>query len=97
MSEIAEALLLANKLLDEPNADPDSDLMILSRHLIRKTDQLRSTISLLKVAKCPACDGSGAYYQGSNEEPEVVQCQWCDERSTFLAATPSLLGEKETN
>lgn len=32
---------------------------------------------LLEVAKCPCCDGSGAYY---DDYGNVNQCQFCDER-----------------
>lgn len=38
MSEIEEALVLANRILDRPNADPDDDLAVLSRQLIRVTE-----------------------------------------------------------
>lgn len=38
--------------------------------------------SLLEVAACPCCDGSGAYYDGYGE---VCQCQWCDERTKVIA------------
>ncbi len=31
---------------------------------------------LVAMAKCPDCDGSGAYYDGMGE---VCQCRWCDE------------------
>lgn len=33
--------------------------------------------SLLNEAKCPCCDGGGAYYDGHGS---VAQCQWCYER-----------------
>lgn len=35
-NELDDALRLANRLLDEPNADPDDDLRVLSRHLTRQ-------------------------------------------------------------
>lgn len=54
-------------------------------------------LALLLVAKCPACDGSGAYYAGTKEDPDVVQCQWCDERQTLIEmnkqGSPELLEE----
>ncbi len=34
--ELDDALNLANRLLEEPNADPDDDLRVLSRHLTRQ-------------------------------------------------------------
>lgn len=33
--ELTNALVLADKLLDAPNADPDDDLRVLSRQLLR--------------------------------------------------------------
>jgi hypothetical protein len=38
MSERTEADQLAEKLLDEPNADPDDDLRMLSRQLLRRRE-----------------------------------------------------------
>ena len=37
------SIILANKLLDEPNCDPDDDLRILSRQLIRANEKILST------------------------------------------------------
>ena len=41
-------------------------------------------MALLNIAKCPQCDGSGAYYQSCPEDEigdsaVLCQCQWCDE------------------
>jgi hypothetical protein len=35
MDERAQAIALAHRLLDEPNCDPDDDLRILARQLLR--------------------------------------------------------------
>lgn len=35
-NELDDALRLADRLLDEPNADPDDDLRVLARHLRRQ-------------------------------------------------------------
>lgn len=40
MSEKDEAIILANKVLDRPNADPDDDLAILARQLLRALERL---------------------------------------------------------
>lgn len=40
MSELCDALYLANRLLDEPNADPDDDLRLLSRQLLRRQEEV---------------------------------------------------------
>lgn len=39
MSERDDAIALANRLLDEPHADPDDDLRVLARQLIRATER----------------------------------------------------------
>lgn len=36
--ELTEALALANRILDRPSGDPDDDLAMLSRQLIRQTE-----------------------------------------------------------
>jgi len=44
---------------------------------------------LLTLATCPACDGSGVYYDNYGE---LEQCQWCYEREQ--AIQPNTEGEK---
>ena len=39
--ELQQAIALANKLLDEPGCDPDDDLRVLSRQLLRKVEVLQ--------------------------------------------------------
>ena len=38
--ERAQAIALANRLLDQPYSDPDDDLRMLSRQLLRLTEEL---------------------------------------------------------
>jgi hypothetical protein len=40
-SELGSALILANRVLDQHWRDPDDDLSILARQLIRTSEQLR--------------------------------------------------------
>ncbi len=40
------------------------------------TAEIERLRGLLKVAKCPCCDGSGGYYDNHGN---ACQCQWCDE------------------
>jgi hypothetical protein len=43
---------------------------------------------LLKVAKCPACDGSGQYpAYGEHGEPVGIQCEWCFKVKEILETT----------
>ena len=54
--------------------------------------EINAAVALLKVAKCPECDGSGAYMErtGTDEFGDAVgeprQCQWCAERDALLQA-----------
>ena len=45
-------------------------------------------LSLLKVAKCPSCDGSGAIpheaMTPNGSEVDWEQCQWCDEQKKII-------------
>jgi len=44
-------------------------------------------VGWIGAAVCPECDGSGAYYCGGTEtDPDVCQCQWCDHKKQFLQA-----------
>lgn len=48
MRELTRAVELANRLLEEPNADPDDDLRLLSRQLLRRQEvvqRLQDTLS----------------------------------------------------
>jgi hypothetical protein len=40
MSEKTDAIALANRLMEEPNMDPDDDLRVLSRQLLRSTETI---------------------------------------------------------
>ena len=56
---------------------------------------LASAIGLLRIARCPDCEGEGWYVRevggcdsdGENDTRECVQeqCQWCYEREGLLA------------
>jgi len=40
MHELTQAYLLAEKVLDRPNADPDDDIAVLARQLVRTMEKL---------------------------------------------------------
>ena len=50
MSEHEHAIILANKVLDRVNGDPDDDLAVLSRQLLRAREQLDA---LWHFSACP--------------------------------------------
>lgn len=51
-----------------------------------KPGSVRKLFILLRAAKCPACDGSGAIPHGPMPDGswEAQQCQWCCERVEAL-------------
>lgn len=72
---------------------------------------LASAIGLLRIARCPDCEGEGWYVRevggcdsdGENDTRECIQeqCQWCWERDRVLAeydkANPTLHRGEPTN
>lgn len=42
MDEYTQALAIANHVLDRPNADPDDDLSVLARHLLRANERIEA-------------------------------------------------------
>lgn len=49
-NELDDALRLADRLLDEPNADPDDDLRMLARHLRRQFESYERYKNALQTA-----------------------------------------------
>ena len=78
------------KALDIARIDPDLKLMRydLQMALIKSytKKQIEPLIELLKIAKCPDCDGSGVIsgYNHILNEPEQEQCRWCFERNQWI-------------
>ena len=52
------------------------DIETLTAENAALTSQRDVAYGLIKAAKCPCCDGGGAYYGNMGE---VCQCQWCYE------------------
>jgi hypothetical protein len=46
MIEKDSVLILANKILDRPFGDPDDDLAVLSRQLLRREERLQTIIDI---------------------------------------------------
>lgn len=70
-----------------PYADPGmKSLWLENRRLERQLSAIApNVIELLRVAQCPACDGSGAIpHQIGEGDWELQQCQWCDERQQAI-------------
>ena len=40
MTEVEEAKVIANKVLDRVNADPDDDIAVLARQCLRQSEQI---------------------------------------------------------
>lgn len=47
----------------------------------------REAMKLLEIARCPNCDGSGAYIVPNRNtgDADLQQCQWCAERASLYA------------
>lgn len=56
MGELTRAVGLANRLLDEPNADPDDDLRLLSRQLLRRQEVVQRLQDTLAAQYDPTGD-----------------------------------------
>lgn len=80
MNERFQAIELAHKLLDKPNVDPDDDLRVLSRQLIRQHERfaaLQKWVAILEsehdretIKRCIA--RRDAHSAGDNNEPEQL-------------------------
>lgn len=56
VGELTRAVGLANRLLDEPNADPDDDLRLLSRQLLRRQEVVQRLQDTLAAQYDPTGD-----------------------------------------
>lgn len=50
MREDIAVIALANRVLDRPNADPDDDLAMLARQLLRRQERVESLEAKLAIA-----------------------------------------------
>lgn len=50
MSENDEATVIANRVLDRPSADPDDDLAILARQLLRAREEIARLAKIADAA-----------------------------------------------
>jgi hypothetical protein len=48
VTEKEEVLILANKILDNASLDPDGDLSVLARQLLRREERLQSIIAVVE-------------------------------------------------
>lgn len=67
---------LANRLLDEPNCDPDDDLRMLSRQLIRRHEEISRLREALTPFAKAAIAGEKRYQLLLRAEVGVMDC--CD-------------------
>lgn len=81
-----------------PNYDSDYDNHCGRKHCISdqevKRCYARKVVGMLKVSKCPSCDGSGAIFvQVDCGICEAEQCRWCYEYSEIFDMLPN--GDKQ--
>ena len=70
--ELKDEAILSDIAFDQMQ----SDIETLTAENAALTSQRDVAYGLIKAAKCPCCDGGGAYYGNMGE---VCQCQWCYE------------------
>jgi hypothetical protein len=51
IDERQQAIKIADRLLDEPHADPDGDICVLARQFNRQSEELAHTVRLLHVVR----------------------------------------------
>ena len=74
MSEFDEMVSLANRLLEQPYADPDSDELMLSRQFLRaleRIERLKGRVAEL-VSACEYAAGSFAQVPSHHTVPPIV-------------------------
>ena len=69
--------------------DIERELVQVGQRCQRLGRELAEAKALLKIARCPNCDGAGftkKYFRDGDGTFEWVsgQCQWCDERNEAL-------------
>ena len=67
MDERVEAIELANRLLDQPYADPDDDLRVLSRQLLRRHEEIKRL--------CEDLDRQSDMIQGQDGEIHALRTE----------------------
>lgn len=88
---------LALARMERENAELRADLEKVQtendayfREVAKQTERADSMRGVLYDARCPSCDGSGAYPVGPNGEPQ--QCRWCFERNAMFAVESPVTG-----
>ena len=70
MTEQEEVEILANKILDRINADPDDDLAMLSRQLLRRVEQV---VRLTEERDASRQISDGWYNKNQDLQQQVTQ------------------------
>lgn len=72
------------KTIEFIQTDARADLI---DRLQKAEQQLKEEVDLLRVSKCPNCDGSGSYpVEGPHGEAQECRCQFCFELNACLAS-----------
>jgi len=70
----------------------EAEKLDLLRDLSISIEHNEQLLALVRAARCPCCDDTGAYYDNMGE---ICQCQWCYEKGR-LAPPEDKEGIKQT-
>ena len=85
MGEESDLIESQQATIDRMHEDLTREIALVNAYaktIVEQLAKITELTRLLRVAKCPCCDGSGAYYDNMGE---VCQCQWCDETKAALS------------
>lgn len=91
LTELEEATVLANLVLDRPNADPDDDLAMLARQFLRARERERAYCVALREAQ--AAIAAVINYGGKGETEEGVSVSYLTEKA--IARVNTVLEESQ--
>jgi hypothetical protein len=84
MTEYEEARLLANKVLDRFNCDPDDDLCVLARQLLRADERAAALAKALGSAKVTLDGIAAADWKAWEELGTIEEFEtWAKSRAMF--------------
>ena len=84
MGEESDLIESQQATIDRMHEDLTREIALVNAYaktIVEQLAKITELTRLLRAAKCPCCDGSGAYYDNMGE---VYPCQWCYETKAAL-------------
>ena len=94
LSELRDAVALANRMLDRVNADPDDDVAMLSRQFLRAIERERRLVEALKLAATRLEILTGRMRACGNHELLEEAVMFCEEARASLVTPERRLVEQ---